>query len=390
MHSSRLLPIGLLVAGMIFQTAPAIHADAPRGRPEIAAALQPFVDRQALAGAVALVADKDKVLSIDTAGFADVATRKPMRADSLFWIASMTKTITAAAVMMLVDEGRIDLSDPVEKYLPEFKGQMVAAEKDDTHILLRKPAHPITVRNVLSHTSGLPFKSALEDPTLDALPLRDAVRSYAMTPLLFEPDTQYLYSNAGINTAARILEVVSGMKYEDFMQQRLFEPLGMKDTTFWPDDAQLTRVANAYKPDAKKTGLEKTMIVQLQYPLNNRSGRYPMPAGGLFSTAADVTRFCQMLLRNGEFGGRQILSAQAVQEITRRQTPEALKQSYGLGCTTANGVFGHGGALATDMAIDTQRGLITVWLVQHAGFPHDGVKAKDAFKQAAAAAFARP
>src|SRR5205823_1560966 len=138
------------------------------------------------------------------------------------------------------------------------------------HILLRKPRHPITVKNVLSHTSGMPPHSALEQPTLDRFQLRDAVRSYTMTPLLFQPDSNYRYSNAGINTAGRIVEVVSGMPYEDFMQKRLFDPLKMKDTTFWPNDEQLSRLARSYKPNAAKNGLEETPITQLSYPLNDR------------------------------------------------------------------------------------------------------------------------
>ena len=160
-----------------------------------------------------------------------------MRTDALFWIASQSKPITASALMMLVDEGKVKLDDPVEKYLPEFRDQWLTVERDQEHMLLKKPKHPITVRNILSHTSGLPFASALEKPTLDGLPLRVAVGSYAMTPLLFEPDEKYQYSNAGINTAGRIIEVVSGMPYEDFLDKRLFEPLGMKDTTFWPNEA---------------------------------------------------------------------------------------------------------------------------------------------------------
>lgn len=387
MHALRSFRNTLLLVGMVLHGSIAALAEAPKGNSEIAAVIQPFVDRHALAGAVALVADKDKVLSVDTVGYEDVAAKKPMRADNLFWIASMTKTMTAAAVMILVDEGKIKLDDPVEKHLPEFKGQMFTAEKDDAHALLKKPAHPITVRNVLSHTSGLPHWSAVERPTLDALPLRVAVLSYAATPLLYEPDSGYTYSNAGINTAARVLEVVTGMSYEDFMQQRLFDPLGMKDTTFWPDEKQLTRLATAYKPNEKKTDLEKTTISQLQYPLNTRQNRYAMPAGGLFSTAADVTAFCQMLLRNGEFGGKQILSPAAVKELSRRQTGESLKQSYGLGCTVNNGVYGHGGAMATGMSIDGNRGFITVWMVQHSGFPLDGGKAQSAFIQAASALF---
>src|SRR5437899_3356960 len=165
---------------------------------KIGAALQPYVEKQELAGAVALVADNDKVLTCETVGYADVAAKKPMQNDSLFWIASQSKPITATALMMLVDEGKVSVDDPVEKYLPEFKAQMVVAEKDGEHVLLKKPAHPITVKNVLSHTSGLPFSSPIEKPTLDRLPLADRVRSYAMLPLDFEPDSKYQYSNAGI------------------------------------------------------------------------------------------------------------------------------------------------------------------------------------------------
>jgi CubicO group peptidase (beta-lactamase class C family) len=196
--------------------------------------------------------------------------------------------MTAAALMMLVDEGRVNLGDPVEKYLPEFKGQILAVEHDADHVLLRKPVHPITVREILSHTSGLPFSSPMEQPTLDGLPLRDAVRSYAIVPLQFTPGTRYQYSNAGINTAGRIIEVVSGMSYEQFMKERLFKPLGMKDTTFWPSAQQVKRLAKSYKPAQGKTGLEETLVTQLRYPLSDRVHRFPMPAGGLFSTASDT------------------------------------------------------------------------------------------------------
>lgn len=185
----------------------AVAAEPPA---KAAAILQPFVDRHALAGAVALVASGEKVLSVETVGFADIKAQKAMTENALFWIASQSKPMTAAAVMMLVDEGKLSLDDAVEKYLPEFKGQMVIAEKDGEHVLLKKPKHPITIRNVLAHTSGLAFKSGVEEPTLDNLSLRLAVRSYAMMPLQFEPDSKFLYSNAGINTAARVLEVVSG------------------------------------------------------------------------------------------------------------------------------------------------------------------------------------
>jgi CubicO group peptidase (beta-lactamase class C family) len=353
-----------------------------------AAVLQPFVERHVLAGAVTLVASKDKVLSHEAVGYLDVAANTPMRPDAVFWIASQSKSMTAAAFMMLVDQGKVGLDDPVEKYLPEFKGLLVTVEQDDSHALLRKPVHPITVRNVLSHTSGLRFSSPVEKPTLDGLSLQAAVRSYAMMPLQFEPDSKYQYSNAGINTAARILEVVSGTAYEDFMQKNLFDPLGMKDTTFWPNAEQLTRLAKSYKPNAAKDGLEETTISQLTYPLSDRR-RQPMPAGGLFSTAADVATFCQMVLNGGEWRGKRYLSESAIKQMTTRQTGETLKESYGLGWSTGGGTFGHGGAFATNMSVDPKRGLVTVFLVQHNGFPGDGGKSQGAWRQAVEKQFAQ-
>jgi CubicO group peptidase (beta-lactamase class C family) len=350
-------------------------------------ALQPFVDDHSLAGAVVLVATRDQVLALEAVGWADVAAKQAMKTDALFWIASQSKPMTAAALMMLVDEGKVKLDDPVEKYLPEFKGQMVIVERDAEHVLLRPPAHPITVREVLSHTSGLPFASPMEQPTLDGLPLRDAVRSHAMRPLEFAPGTKYQYSNAGINTAGRIIEVVSGLPYEQFMSERLFQPLGMKDTTFWPDSAQVERLAKSYRPNSAKTDLEETTVTQLRYPLTDRRNRYPMPAGGLFSTAADTARFCQMILNGGTFAGRRLLTEDAVREMTRKQTGPDIKDGYGLGFSTGTDGCGHGGAYATNMTIDRQRGLILVWMVQHAGYPGKGNQSQDAFKQAALAQY---
>ena len=377
---------------LILMAALCLPASARDASETLASHVQPFVDREELAGAVMLVADKQKTLAVAAVGWADIAAKKPMRTDSLFWIASQSKPMTTAALMMLVDEGKVNVDDPVEKYLPEFKGQMVVAEKDADHELLRKPKHPITVRNVLTHTSGLPFKSALEGPTLDQFPLSARVRSYAMTPLEFEPDSKYQYSNAGVNTAARIIEVVSGVPYERFLDERLFRPLGMTDTTFWPSDAQAARIAKSYKPGPDNKGLAETAIGQLRYPLTDRAERFPMPAGGLFSTAHDVARFYQMLLNGGQLDGKRLLTEAAVKRMTSRQTPSGLKQSYGFGIAAAPSFFGHGGAYSTNTWADTARGRIFVWLVQHAGFPGEGGKAQDAFKKAAldAVAAAKP
>ena len=339
--------------------------------------LAPFVQREELAGAVALVTSKDKVLNVTTVGFADIEAKKPMQADSVFWIASQSKGITATAVMMLVDEGKLSLNDPVEKFLPEFKDQQVAAGKDKTVARARS----ITIRDLLSHVSGLPFKSVEETPTLDGLPLAAAVKTYAKAPLATQPGTKYQYSNAGINTAARVLEVVSGMAYEDFMDKRLFGPLGMKDTTFWPNAEQVSRLAKTYKPDASKKKLTLGGLGQLQADLTDHAHRFPMPAGGLFSTAKDVSLFCRMLLNGGELDGRRYLSANALKELSSRQTPKELKDSYGLGLAVGPDFFGHGGAQATGMEVRTKDGLVIVWMVQHQGFPGKGGQAQGEFKK---------
>ncbi len=367
---------------------------ASRADQAVAPVLQPFVEQQILAGAVTLVADKDKVLDVTTVGYADVAAQDAMSADDLFWIASMSKPITGAAFMILVDEGKVSVDDPVEKYLPEFKGQMVAekggTKEKPTTGAPHAPNHPILIRNVLSHTSGLPFKSPMEQPTLDQQPLAARVSSYAKLQLEFEPDTKYQYSNAGINTAGRIIEVVSGMSFEDFLQKRLLEPCGMKDTTFWPDEAQLKRIAKAYKASKDKSGIEETHVAQLRYPLNDHAHRFPMPAGGLFSTAADCAKFCQMLLHGGTLNGKRILSEEAVKQMTSKQTAPGVENSYGFGFATGGGTFGHGGAYSTNMTADPKSGLITVFMVQNAGWRSDeGKKIDGMFREAALKLFAK-
>lgn len=357
----------------------------------LAAVLQPFVDSNTLAGAVMLVASKDKILSLETVGYADIAAKQPMKPDTLFWIASMSKPLTGAALMILVDEGKVNVEDPVEKYLPEFKGQMLAVEQDKDHVLLKNPSRPIAVKDVLSHTSGLPFMSRIEKGKIDVYTLKESVLSYALTPLKFEPGSKWDYSNAGINTAGRIIEVVSGMPYEEFMEKRLFKPLGMKDTTFWPSESKLKHLAKVYKPNAAKNGLEETQISQFTYPLDDRK-RGPCPGGGYFSTAKDVSIFCRMLLNGGEFDGKRYLSEAVLKQMTSKQTG-ALDNGYGFGFSVekAPGTgFGHGGALATDMWIDPQRGLVMIYLVQHAGYGGpDGGKILSTFKKAAIEAFAK-
>jgi CubicO group peptidase (beta-lactamase class C family) len=383
-------------------------ATPPHLKPE--EVLAPFVQHGELAGAVALVADREKVLSVTSVGFADIEAKKPMSEDSVFWIASQSKAMTAVAVLMLVDEGKISLDDPVEKYLPEFKGQRVAGPKPEAKLEpkgkkkgkeaeakaapLPEPEpvaaiHPITIREVLSHVSGLPFKSEEEKPTLDGLPLADAVKTYAKAPLATQPGSHYQYSNAGINTAARVLEVVSGMPYEEFMQQRLFGPLGMKDTTFWPNAEQVARLAKSYKPDATKKKLEIGNLGQLQADLTDHAHRFPMPAGGLFSTAKDVSQFCRMLLNRGELDGRRYINMKSFEALSVRQTPPNIKQDYSFGLNVSPDGLSHGGAQATGMDIRMKNGIVVIWMVQHQGFPGAGGKAQAEFKNWAVKEFGK-
>ncbi|MBI5832598.1 MAG: beta-lactamase family protein [Armatimonadetes bacterium] len=316
-----LLPL-LFAAGLVSA------AEAP-AKP-IAGALQPFVDAHRLAGAVVLVAGRDRILDTETVGYADIAAAAPMRADSLFWIASQTKAVTAAALMMLVDDGKVSLTDPVTKYIPEFAELKVGPKDANDKTPPHAPASAITVRQVLCHTSGMRFLNPTDKMVIDCVPLAESIKHDLADPLLFEPGTGYTYSNEGIDAAGLIVQIVSGMPYEQFLQTRLFGPLGMKDTTFFPTTEAVRRLAKSYRPVKDKVDLEETRINYLKYPLDG-PGRYAAPGGGLFSTAADVARFCQMLLNRGVYEGRRYLSEAAVGEMTRKQTEDAVKESYGLG-----------------------------------------------------------
>ena len=315
--------------------------------------VQPFVENHSLAGAVILFADKDRVLDCEEVGYADLEAKKPIQKNNLFWIASVTKPVTRAAILILADEGKVNLDDPVEKYLPEFKGQQVMGEDG----VLKPPGHPFTIKEAMYHKAGLPFMSKKEKAIghLDTLPLKEAVRTYAEEPLQYDPGTKTVYANAGLNTVGRIIEVVSGMPYEQFLDERLFKPLGMKDTTFWPSGEQLGRIAKAYHFDTKQNALVSGSFGQLTYPLDDHAKRYPMPAGGLYSTADDLAKFGQLALNNGVCGGNRILSEKAIAE---------------------NG-FSHGGASGVQYSVDRTKGFILIWLVQ-GGNCHDVLPAVQA------------
>lgn len=336
-----------------------------------------------IVGAVGLVALDGRVVSLETAGYADSESKTPMSADTIFWIASQTKPITAAAVMILVDEGRLSLDTPIARIVPELKNMRL---RDGTVV----PDSEITVRALLSHTAGFPeMPTDSPDFKADATPLAEQMRVFSALPLEFRAGEKYLYSNVGINIAGRIVEVVSGEPYGKFVEARILEPLGMSDTSFVPSSADLPRIASAYRFDESAGAFIKTQINVLSYPLDSPT-RKPIPAGGLFSTARDMLKFCRMLAQGGEYDGVRILSERAVSEMRRRQTGAGLEQSYGLCLFTTRDFYGHGGMFGTEMANSADGRITVIYMVQKAGhFPKDGDKGAEIFRAAAVRTLAK-
>jgi len=335
----------------------------------VAEALEPYIKNGELPGIVTVIADKDAVLQIDTIGYADIETKRPMKADTVFWAASQTKPVTAVAVMILVDEGKLSLTESVTKYLPELANLKVIAEKkDDGSMTLVPVDKPITLEMLLSHTAGLEFLTLFQQKhAIDSLPIEQCVTTILMTPLRSQPGTAYHYSNIGINLAGAVVERIAGMPFETFLEKRIFAPLGMTETTFFPSAEQLKRLATAYSCNKEKTQLVAKQTNLMTYPFDSKR-RFAEPGGGLFSTPTDFVKFFQMLQGNGEFNGKRILSEDAVKTIYAKHTG-ALNAPYGLGVVTNDGVYGHGGAFGTDARVDTKNGRVMLYFIQHQGLP---------------------
>lgn len=353
--------------------------------------LTPFVESKEIAGAVTLVVTREKVVHLGALGQSDLGSGAPMKEDAVFWIASMTKPVTATAIMMLQDEGKLSVEDPASKYLPELKGLKT---KDG------KPA-VVTLRHMLTHTSGM--DEATPQQSREAKTLADLVPHYVEKPLKFEPGTKWEYCQSGINSLGRIVEVVSGQGLETFFQDRLFKPLGMKDTTFYPTSEQLSRLAKSYRKIGDKLEEAKVFILEGHEP--TKRDRYPAANGGLFSTASDYGRFCRMILNNGTLDGKTYLKPESVKQMTSVQTPDAIKtgftpgnawglgwcvvrQPHGVTAMLSPGSFGHGGAYGTQAWIDPVKGVAYVLMTQRANFPNsDDSPVRKAFQEAAAGQF---
>ncbi|HEX4795891.1 MAG TPA: serine hydrolase domain-containing protein [Humisphaera sp.] len=372
----------------------AVTVDAQETPPRIVAisdAMRQQIDKHEIAGAVTLVASRDRVLHLDAIGDANIEKKLPMQADSLFWIASMTKPITATAVMMLVEEGKLSVDDPIDKYIPELAHLKTADGQE----------HVITLKHLFTHSSGMPDAGPGELRTPQNL--EQVMKHYVGKTLLFAPGSQWKYSQTGINTLGRIVEVVSGKPFQEFLQERLFTPLGMKDTTFYLTKDQIPRLATAYKKTGDK--LEPAEISMFSGQDLTSRNRYPAPNGGLFSTASDYGKFARMILNQGTLDGHQYLKPQTVTQMTTVQSGDlvtgftpgngwglgwcVVRQPQGSSQMLSPGTHGHGGAYGTQAWIDPQKGLVYILMVQRANFANsDASDTRMAFQEAAARALA--
>ena len=390
-------PLAPLIASLLLVAA--VRAESPK-LPGVGAALQEQIDRHEIAGAVTMVVSKDRVLHLETTGLADVAAHKPMKADTVFWIASMTKPITATAVLMLQDEGKLDVHDPVAKYLPEFANLKTPSGQ---------PAN-LTLIQILTHTSGL--GEAGGPAAREAKTLADLVPLWLAAPMQFEPGSRWSYCQSGINAAGRVVEVVSGMSFDAFLKKRLFQPLGMTSTTFYPGASERARQVTAYAKNATTGSLEAVP----PRPEFGPRDRPPQGNGGLYSTAEDYGRFCQMLLGGGRFQGVRYLSDASMKQLSTPQTPETLPTGFfqndtygrrglnygwalgtcvlkaphdGVPAMLSPGTFGHGGAWGTQAWVDPVKGVAYVLMVQRSNFPNsDASEVRRVFQQAATKALA--
>lgn len=344
-------------------------------------AMQEFVDQHVASGVVTLVAHKGKIVHLGAVGMSDIDAQQPMKIWSRFAIASMTKPITATALMILQDEGKLDIDDPIGKYLPAFADVKLSDGN--------APSRALTIRDAITHTSGIAGNQVFQGS------LANHVDDLATKPLAFEPGAKWQYS-PGMSVAGRIIEVVSGQPYDTFLQERIFTPLEMKNTTFYLDEKQQRSLAKIYMPGEEN----QSLVVADNHISDFNRANGPNPSGGLVSTARDLFRFYQMVLNGGQFRKQRIVSTDAVQQMTARQTGEletgftpgncwglgwcVVRQPQGVTENLSEGAFGHGGAFGTQGWVDPKTNTVYVLLIQRTKMGNsDGSDIRKAFHQVA-------
>jgi CubicO group peptidase (beta-lactamase class C family) len=353
--------------------------------------MQKYVDQGKLPGVLSLVARRGQVAHLSKVGWMDVEAQKPIAFDTLFRIYSMTKPLTSVAVMMLFEEGRFFLSDPVAKFIPEFADLKVFERETETGVELANLKNPITIHHLLTHTAGLSYgfdPNDYVDKQIQnyvwrrheenvEITLAEFVDRIAMCPLRTQPGTAYCYS-LSVDVLGYLVQVVSGQPFDAFLQERILEPLGMVDTAFDVPESKLDRFAVNYRPDAEKG------IAVFDAPATSRYAsptRCPAGGMGLLSTLGDYYRFAQMLYNKGELDGQRLLGRKTVELMTRNHLRDGIYRDgnpawgFGLGfgvtldaertqTLDSVGAYGWGGAATTRFAIDPQEELVHVEMTQ--------------------------
>lgn len=339
--------------------------------------LQEWVDSGQLPGAISVLY-KDGVQETCCIGYADVASKRPITLNSAFMQCSQTKGFCGVTIAKLVEEGKLLLDDPVSKYLPEFKTLWVETEKSDDTKVLRKAQNVLTVRMVMNHTGGFPFEASVKRRDVrgggwsGGARVRQVAAVAAASPLLFEPGTAVKYSNTGIDIGAAIVEVITGMRWEEYLKKEVLDPLGMKDTWFWPTDKQIKNKIELYeyKKNAPAVWVEEMAWEQRPY---NDDHVFASAGAGLWTTVNDQLKFYKMLMNLGiGENGVRILKEETVKTLLAVSSRPTELGGYSLGLhapveDTVDGWFGHGGAWGTNCSVNYHKKELRLWVVQRAG-----------------------
>lgn len=372
----------LAVAALASGGARASAGPARTGLAAIAPTMQAFVDAGTIAGAVTLVQHEGRLVHLAATGWRDIGQRVPMSTDTVFQVMSQSKPFIATAVGLLLDEGKLKIDDPVDAFLPEFGDQWLLVRGGPNERVLARPSRKITIGDVLSHSSGLPDAAPVTHPFAVKMrySLAEVVAVLSQQPLEAEPRARWHYSNQGIAVAARIVEVVAGQPYENFVEQRIFAPLGMNASCYRPAAEVWPKIAADY--ELRDGVLREMGSGSPGYGgLKLRQGtRYPLPEAGIFSTAEDMARFHQVFLDDGRARGERFLSPQAVASLL---TPRiAIPPERGMGGSVqalgwriqatadnglAAGTIHHSGAFGSFGWADPQRRIVGMMLVQRPG-----------------------
>lgn len=351
-------------------------------------ALTPFVQNGQLPGAIN-VFYKNGIQETACVGYADVAAKRPITMNDVYMQCSQTKGFCGVTIAILVEEGKISLDDPVSKYLPEFKELWVLASNKDGVKTLVKAKNKLTIRMVMNHTGGFPFEICAKQGNLKGggwsggAPLRQTAAIAAACPLMFEPGTKAQYSNTGIDIGAAVVEVVTGKRWEEFLKERVLEPLGMKSSSFWPTDKQLETQVEMYDcvKDAPAKYREQNNMQQRPY---NDSHVFASAGAGLWTTANDQLKFYKMLMNLGVGeNGVRILKEETVKELLAKSSRPKGLGGYSLGLSAPeedkeDSWFGHGGAWGTNCMVNYHRKELKLWAVQLCGKPRPWDKARAA------------